>query len=296
RDPGAHPAGSDYSLGEATGDGCADLVVRWLPGTGGTRVTLWESDGTGFRRSASQDADWEDLSTSIRLSLNVMGDDRSDLVVLQRLPGVDALTSDYSAWLSTWSPRDDGSWDVSQQGLGIWAQQVALLGGHADGDGRPDLLRIWQDDQGELQLTLWRSQGGHFAAAETIPLGSPRLRQQFLAADVDHDGLDDLVQIWRDSWNQAVATTWHWDGAGGSWSTDSVLGTWIDDAHHILLRYASGQSDLVRSTVEASGVATLEVWNYRNGFVVGSRDSQPSTAGSPPPMHFVQAAQQVDDT
>jgi hypothetical protein len=289
------PAGSDYSLGDADGDGRADLLVHWLPGNGQTRFTLWPSDGSGLQRGISQDGDGEDLAGSLRLSLEMSGDGRSDLAMLQLLPWADAQTSDYSAWLSTWIARDDGSWDVSQQGLGVWAQQVALLAGNADGDGRQDLLRIWRDDQGELQLSRWLSRGGDFAAEETIPLGSSRSGQQFLAADVDHDGRDDLLQIWRDAGDRAVATTWHWDGAGGYRSTDSVLGPWNDDARHLPLRRASGPSDLLRNTVDAGGVATVEVWTYGNGFVLGSRTSLPATTGDPPPLHFVQAAQQAGD-
>ena len=223
---------SDYSLGDANGDGRADLLVHWLPGNGRTRLTLWPSDGAGLQRGISQEGDGEDLAGSTRLSLEMSGDGRSDLVMLQRHPLADPLTSDHGAWLSTWIPRDDGAWDVAQQGLGIWAQQVALLAGDADGDGRDDLLRVWQDDQRELRLSVWRSQGSDFAAGETIPLGSPRQGQRFLAADVDHDGRDDLLQIWRDTANQAIVTTWRRDGAGGYWSTDSFLGTWTDDAHH----------------------------------------------------------------
>ncbi|MBP6709232.1 MAG: hypothetical protein KA223_08740, partial [Candidatus Accumulibacter sp.] len=290
---GRYPAGSQYTLSDTTGDGRADLAVRWLPGNDTTRFTLWQGDGHEFQPAASQETYWEDLSPAPPLTLDISGDGLGDLVHLQRNPYEDPLTSDASTWLASLRGRADVDWDIDYQNFGVWAQTVQVLVGDTDADGLHDLLRLWQDELGQIQLTPWYSDGYSFSAGNPSAFGSPRPEQQFHAADVDGDGRTDVVQVWRDAAGHALARAWL--ASRQALTASSVLGPWIDDARLQLLPHATGRADLVRTWLAASGARHLETWRYSTGFVAVSSQTLPPALAEAPQMRFTQALPQADE-
>jgi hypothetical protein len=262
---GRYPAGSEYTLSDTTGDGRADLVVHWLPGDDTRRFTLWRGDGHQFAQTTDYDSYGQGPVPTRPLQLDVNADGLGDLVYLEIDSWEDPLTSDTSTWLASLRGRADGDWDIDYQNFGVWAQTVQVLVGNSEADGRQDLLRLWHDEHGQLQLTPWRSNGYGFTAGESSPLGSPQPEQQFHAADVDGDGRSDVLQIWQDAGGQAQATLWRatpvGDGVRYHESSTASLGVWRDDAQWTLADHnGDHRADLVATWQVADGQQQLAVW------------------------------------
>ncbi|HRD90383.1 MAG TPA: hypothetical protein PK752_19330, partial [Accumulibacter sp.] len=269
---GACPPGGDHRLLDATGDGLADLLLAWQPDENASTLTLWQGDGQRFAQHGETTEYGLDLLQAERLSLDLDGDRRGDFATVQRNPWPGAQSTGQSAWLTTWRARDDGSWTLVEQGIGIWEQHVALLAVHSTGDDRDDLLRLWQDDQGNLQATVWRNDGLYFDEGGTSQLGTPRPAQRFHAADLDGDGDSDLVQIWRDPQGQSVATTWRavqqGERFGYEQQGERILGAAGDDIDWRLQDHdGDARADLLGTWRRPDGQAEVGVWQAdRLGF------------------------------
>ncbi|HCN67179.1 MAG TPA: hypothetical protein DIT03_02685, partial [Candidatus Accumulibacter sp.] len=273
-DLGIYRSGGEYRLHDNTGDGLADLLLFWQSGNDASSLTLWQGDGRTFGHLSDRQAYGADLLQATRLSLDLNGDRRTDFAAVQRAPWLDARFSNWSTWLTTWQAHADGSWRVAEQGIGFWEQHVALLAGSTTGDDRDDLLRVWRDDQGDLQLTVWRSNGGSFDDAGTSHLGTARLEQQFHAADVDGDGDSDFIQIWRDQQGRSIASTWRAVQAGEHFHYEQRTEVVLDAAGdatrwHMNDHNGDGRADLIGTWRESDGRAQVGVWHSDGSSFVG---------------------------
>ncbi|MBL8395672.1 MAG: hypothetical protein JNK99_13155, partial [Candidatus Accumulibacter sp.] len=149
--------------------------------------------------------------------------------------------------------------------------------------------------QGVLQLTVWRSNGSSFEAGSSTPLGAPQAEQQFHAADVNGDGRSDLVRIWRNSEDNAVASTWTADGPAYRFATSSSLGPWIAGGHYRVVGEGSGECELVRNSLDSTGAPTVDRWYYRNGFDLAGSERLAGPPAPAPLMRHAQILQQAGE-
>ncbi|MBK8386898.1 MAG: VCBS repeat-containing protein [Candidatus Accumulibacter sp.] len=258
-------ANSHYTLGDTTADGRADLLVQSPSSDGASRFTLWQGDGRRFREQSSQEEARASTPDAQILPLDMNGDGSGDLVEVQRDYRHDANLSDQSTRLRWQNVSPDGIWSSGEQSIGVWSRNVSMLATDADGDARGDVLRISKADDGQMQLTLWRSQGNTFDNWGDSTLGEARLNQVFHAADLNGDGRGDLLQIWQDSDGRTVATRWlatlvdhriSYLAAG-----DNNLGIWHAGATYVVQDHnGDGRADLVASWQESDGTRHIGAW------------------------------------
>ncbi len=107
--------------------------------------------------------------------------------------------------------------------------------GDIDGDSRPD---VWSVDASgpTLQVTVTTREGDYGAAVVHATAAGSGGAEEFLAADVDRDGIDDLIVI-----RVAGATAEVWSGADGFQTL--LRSAWLPFGSDSERRYAAGDRD-----------------------------------------------------
>ncbi|MGQ5522076.1 LysM peptidoglycan-binding domain-containing protein, partial [Chitinimonas sp. PSY-7] len=134
------------------------------------------------------------------------------------------------------------------------------------GDGRDDWVEVYQDAEGVEHLRNAVSHGNaSWNWAGDVAVGK-KAQSRYLAADLNGDGRTDVVQLWKNEAGQAVATAWLSDGNGYVQGSDSVLGTWRDDAvYHLMHHNADGKSDLTATWLNDEGARAIGTWLFGIG-------------------------------
>ncbi|MGW4851649.1 trypsin-like serine protease [Streptomyces sp. NPDC004288] len=146
------------TAGDFTGDGIADLMAVWPDGT----LHLYRGKGDGT----------VDAQTPIALGGNTWG-------TLKQLTAADYNGDGVADLMAVWDTgtlhfyqgRGDGTLNAQvpvSTGLATWTSVLQLVGGDYNGDGRADLLAIWED--GSLHSYIGKGDG-QLQPQTVIPLG-----------------------------------------------------------------------------------------------------------------------------
>ncbi|HEX5748654.1 MAG TPA: RHS repeat-associated core domain-containing protein [Archangium sp.] len=230
-----HPSyhGKTVSL-DINGDGRDDLAMVYQDVN--NRVTLaqhWISDGGKLQYAGSSSTSTETYWTSVVDSstyrgkvfpMDVNGDGRGDLVMIYQ--DVNNRVTLAQHWISDGNKLQyAGSSSTSTETY--WTSVVDSGTYHGkvfpmdvNGDGRGDLVMIYQDVNNRVTLTQhWISDGSKLQYAGssstsnetywTSVVDSSTYRGKVLAMDVNGDGRGDLVMIYQDV-NNRVTLAQHW--------------------------------------------------------------------------------------
>ncbi len=178
----------DVTAGDFTGDGRADVVIRWTDG----RVTLHPVTGAsvfGTPVELRPAGDWTDATDVTAGDFN--NDNKADLLVRWTAGSLFLYPGNGTGGLT-------GS--VVVAAAPAWADARDLTAGEFTGDGKGDLLVRWADHH--VQLVAGNGQSG-FTPLNSAPALTPAGAGGFLdAADVipgefTGDGITDLVVRWN---------------------------------------------------------------------------------------------------
>jgi N-acetyl-anhydromuramyl-L-alanine amidase AmpD len=224
---------------EVNGDGKTDLVLLWNSGgnivaqysasTGSGLAPFVNSGNLGGWGTPGVDRYW--------LKGDVNGDLKEDFILVWNNAGTasaNVLLSNGGGYPAVTSYANNvGSWSI---GLNTDRQYIPM---DANGDGRTDLMVIWNND-GTTDANLHLSDGGN------LPLttwgmniggwGAMNVDRLFLPMDVNGDGKKDLVVLWNNGGN-IVAEYNPSTGTGfapfvnsanlGGWGTLGVDRVWL---------------------------------------------------------------------
>ncbi|WP_315836925.1 FG-GAP-like repeat-containing protein [Bradyrhizobium prioriisuperbiae] len=153
-----------------------------------------------------------------------------------------------------------------------------------NGDGKTDLVAAWKTPTG-LDVEVMLSQGGTLAPPVSTTLAFDPTSANIFPADVNGDGMVDLVQITSGPNNTALVLAAQSNGAAfgtpiqtqlGTSSLNSMLGMWPVDINH------DGLTDMVLAQTGANNVVTLLPLfaNGAGGFEAGTQTITNSPAAN----------------
>jgi RHS repeat-associated protein len=122
------------------------------------------------------------------LPMDVNGDGKTDFVTAGKSPGSGQLN------LTTYLSTERGLGSGKKQELGITAGKLGILGMDVTGDRQGDIVMPVERGS-SLELHTFRWAGNGFGNSVRTPTGRPATALKFLPADVDADGIEDLVQV-----------------------------------------------------------------------------------------------------
>ncbi|PHV09465.1 hypothetical protein, partial [Chitinimonas sp. BJB300] len=214
-------ADTRYLLGDATGDGKADLWVVSQSANQKTQVTLWSRDGETFTQGpkAKSNHAWDVGQQYILSDINRSG--RQTLTVVFPSGSTDKT--------STFIVAEDGTMAMVSDYESFGAASRQYLKADVQDDGRDEWIKVYQDAQGVDHLRPSSDDDGNgewgWSSFKDIAVGK-KAQSRYLAADLNGDGRTDVVQLWRNGAGLAVATAWLSDSNGYVQGSDSVLGAW----------------------------------------------------------------------
>ena len=181
-----------WLAGDFNGDGRDDLV-NVFNDNGLATMNAHLSDGASFATGtnwATQQGDFWDAQKWLAGDLN--GDGRDDLVNVfgeNGLVSVDVHLSDGSSFgFDRWATQ-----------LGSFSDNQKWLVGDFNGDGRDDLVNVFNDN-GLASMEVYLSDGSGFVTeAWATQQGGFWDAQKWLVGDFNSDGRDDLVNVFNDN-------------------------------------------------------------------------------------------------
>lgn len=252
-----HSVGADrYFLGDANGDGRADLVA-FFAATGTWKVSL--SSGTGFFAPT----DWaygHGVGTTRQWVTDATGDGRADVVTFDAGSGDWYISASDGTGFQTFV-----RW-MSGHGVGSTDQAV----GDTNGDGRADAA-VWFAGDGSWYVAL--STGAAFAFPGHWSFGHGQGTDQRLLGDGTGDGKDDEVffsapqgrwYLGTSDGNGFYAPT-EWAFGHGVGTTERFLGDVNGDARDDLVTFDRGTGDWWASLSSGSGFFAPQRWSTGHG-------------------------------
>ena len=240
--PGAED--EDFQV-DVNGDGKADLV-RIYDVAGRSHAVVRLSNGTNFS-APTFDMDvggWYPANIKDFL-VDVNGDGRADLVRIWNNNG--RANAQVNLSNGTGFPAYDSNTDVGGwTGDGGAEDENFLV--DVNGDGRADVVRIWNNN-GQSNVLVYLSNGLGFTYASNYNFGAwnpPFCKDYF--ADVNGDGRADIVRVHYTANNTASAQILLSDGTGYPAETSNhVIGGWNTAFEDFIIDVnGDGKADLVR--------------------------------------------------
>ncbi|MGQ5522078.1 FG-GAP-like repeat-containing protein, partial [Chitinimonas sp. PSY-7] len=254
---GTWVAETRYLLGDATGDGKADLWVLSLEASAykPVQATLWRGDGKTFTAGTTVTSGFHSGPGMQYHLADINGDGRQELTVSRY------YTPNSNDYVLVFFASENGTLIAKQDNGHVAGKTRQYLRADIQGDGRDDWVEVYQDAQGIEHLRNAINRGdGNWDWGKDIAV-SNKAQSRYLAADLNGDGRTDVVQLWRNEAGQAVATAWLSNGTGYTQGSDSVLGTWRDEAVYRLGdQDGDHRADLVGTWVEADGRQVIASW------------------------------------
>ncbi len=180
-----------WIVGDFNGNGRDDLASVFAD-NGRTSIDVYLSNGSGFqqRRWATQLGTFYDAQSWFAGDFN--GDGRDDLSKVIDINGqiaIDVHSSSGSSFgLKHWNSA-----------AGTYSLQHKWVVGEFNGDGRDDLVKIFEDQQ-KVSIDAYSSNGSSFTRERwATQQGLFDDSQSWLAGDYNEDGTDDLAVISNDA-------------------------------------------------------------------------------------------------
>ncbi|MDB6027264.1 MAG: N-acetylmuramoyl-L-alanine amidase [Verrucomicrobiales bacterium] len=208
---------------DANGDGKTDMVLIWKNGSAATART-YISTGTGFTYTSSStvsggfgtlgvDREWS--------KADVNGDGKEDLIMIWNNAGVGTARICPSSGTSF----SIGADSVVAGGFGTLGVDRQWIPMDVNADGKSDLVMVW-DKSGEAAARVCRSSGTNFTiGADSIlagGFGTLNVDRQWLKADINGDGKQDLIMIW-DKAGEAAARVCLTSGTNFTLGADTII-------------------------------------------------------------------------
>jgi hypothetical protein len=191
---------------DTNGDGCTDLVrtlsAGWslglsvsLSNCAGGYLAPWTSLELGAGAGA---VEW--------LTGDVDADGRTDLFQLWNNAGQLAII----VWRST-----GASYEMfgDTRGVNAGVGAVKFLTADVNGDKRTDIVQLYGDATGTLNLIVHQSTGSGYVTSWSSRMPAGVGAVEWLTGDVDADGRTDLFQLWNNA-GQLAIIVWRSTGAG----------------------------------------------------------------------------------
>lgn len=299
---GSFPETRQFFAADVNGDGRTDLLLAYQNGTDNSlHLAVFLSDGESFT-SAGVFKTGDSWTTShlAFFAMDVNGDGRTDLV--EAYAHYDPDQGQLLYFRSYLSKLGDGSGEMFTEGivsttddpayvtsqLNIWPMDV-------NGDGMMDIVRVWQDGTNDhIIATAYISVSNAmddvtFAQKTETDLGTFSLQNQiaFLPADVNGDGIQDLLQIWQEPGTGSITlhlSTFLCDAKGGfvpgpdSTFKDQTINK--DDFYpmgfsgggqtNLMCKWISGNNDLMFTVYAASPQGTFRLVTDFNAGTAGT--------------------------
>lgn len=230
---GSFPALYQVITMDVNGDGMTDLVIAWQDSrTSMLNLSVFLSDGQGYTDAGTfNTGDTWDKNHIAFYAADVNGDGRTDLVEAYAYynPSQGYLLY-FRSYLSQFG---DGTGSLFTQGIvsptSDPSDQTTVLGifpMDVNGDGMMDIVRVWRrTTDSHIFASAYVSvstsiDNVSFADQVDSDLGTMSTQDQiaFLPADVNGDGMTDLLQVWQEPGNGSTTlhlTSYLCNGAGG---------------------------------------------------------------------------------
>ena len=256
---------------DMNGDGLLDLVEIFKRESDKTNAKSWGNQGNGnfdpMNSSSSNIGGWSNVDANNArryLPMDANGDGLEDLAEIYQ--------ASKETGVATWQSQGDGSFTelVWKNRIGDWSNVNAgdarqYLTMDVNGDGLKDIVELFKGDCGTNGATAtcansWLNKGnGELAAMEpkASKIGDwsnvdANNARRYLPMDVNGDGLEDLVEIYRRS-EETRAATWQSQGDGSFTGLElyNPIGDWSNvnagDARQYLTMDVNrdGMSDIV---------------------------------------------------
>lgn len=237
---------------DVDGDGVADIVL-----SEGSAARALLGDGGGFTLEV---VDWDDVPTDDLLTGDYDGDGKAEIAVAYKTQN-GVRVSVLGAPLNIERDYQPVRW-ATQQGSFWDAQQY--LAGDFNGDGLPEVARVFNDDD-HTSIDVHLNDGAGFEYERWITRWGPHWDGMlFVSGDFNGDGYDDIAKIINDDGNTSIdiypgspdkfPTYYRWvTRAGGHWDAQSFAagdfdGDGLTDIAKFWGYQGKVQADMYRST------------------------------------------------
>jgi hypothetical protein len=187
---GGIPAGTKFFSGDFDGDGRADILKVWNDG-GDMSCDVYLSTGASFKNvrfATKQGGYWDSQIWKVG---DFDGDGKTDLMKLWNDNG--NMTADVH--LSKGDHFEMHRFATKQGGM---SDGMKWFVGDFDGDGKADLMKLW-DDGGKMDADVHLSSGSAFTMHRfATKQGAYSDSMQWHVGDFDGDGAMDLMKLWND--------------------------------------------------------------------------------------------------
>ncbi|MFE0772824.1 FG-GAP-like repeat-containing protein [Streptomyces sp. NPDC058861] len=247
--------------GDMTGDRIADLTAIWDAGS----LHVYTGSAQGLTGQRTQQYGGTSWVTTKQL---VKGDFTSDGIA-----DVMAVWNDGTLHLYKGDGKGNiGGPSAALYGGDTWSTVKQMTAGDFDGDGRTDILAVWNSGT----LNLYRGDGnGNIAKSTPAAMGGDTgsiwgTITQFVGGDFDRDGIADLMAVWNDG-------TLHFYKSKGDGNFNSHLTAWgnttwstvrlmtgddynADGAADLMAVWANGTLHLYKGDGKGNITPGIDVW------------------------------------
>lgn len=177
--------------GDMDGDGRTDIIHPWNS-NGSLGLHVYRSTGTSYGLAFTSGNMGQGSNALAWLTGDMDGDGRTDILQPWNNNGRLGLI----VYRSTGAGYTTA---FASSNMGAGSPAVAWRTGDADGDGRTDLIQLWNNG-GWLGITVFRSTGTGYALWFNNPnMGQGSPARAWLTGDMDGDGRTDIFQPWNNN-------------------------------------------------------------------------------------------------
>jgi hypothetical protein len=177
--------------GDMDGDGRTDVIHPWS-NNGWLGLHVYQSTGTSYFNAFTSGNMGHGAAALAWLTGDMDGDGLTDILQPWNNNGQLGLI----VYRSTGTGYATA---FASSNMGAGSPALAWRTGDADGDGRTDLIQLWNNN-GWLGLTVFRSTGTGYALWFNNPnMGQGSAGLAWLTGDMDGDGRTDIFQPWKNN-------------------------------------------------------------------------------------------------
>ncbi len=188
---GTGTAAVGWLSGDMDGDGRTDIIHLWN-NNGALGMHVYQSTGTSYLNAFTSGNMGQGPWALAWLAGDMDGDGLTDILQPWNNNGTLGLI----VYRSTGTGYTTA---FSSSNMGAGSPAVAWRTGDADGDGRTDLIQLWNNN-GWLGLTVFRSTGTGYSLWFNNPnMGQGSPARAWLTGDMDGDGRTDIFQPWNNN-------------------------------------------------------------------------------------------------